>query len=160
MVQSESYDNVAANTSTPVNSSSFSNPSVQPNLVLYYPFDDSTSDYSGYGNDLGLITSSSHTFSDNGVDNKSLTLDGVSDGLQTTNTFNNPESFTVSLWINSDDNSGRLIENEWGNGPWVIYKYDNQSRYQLYLKIEKIMRWFHNTPYFRTVESCNIHLFK
>ena len=121
----ESYDNVAANTSTLVNSSSFSNPSVQPNLVLYYPFDDSIADYSGYGNDLGSITTSSYTFIEDGADNEALSLDGINDGLQTTNTFSNPESFSLSLWINSEDNSGRIIENEWGNGPWVIYKYDN-----------------------------------
>jgi alpha-tubulin suppressor-like RCC1 family protein len=101
-------------------------------LVAYFPFNGNTNDESGNGNNLsnpsGGVTLATGI---RGGPDTGLYTDGSSDGPQTAN-VDMTSSFTVHTWFKPDQNAnGRIIEQYWGAGPWVIYFRNNSVNPQL-----------------------------
>ena len=68
-------------------------------LITYWPFNSNTDDLSGNNNYGTLINSFSYTFDRKGVANSALNLSASNSSMSSNITFNNPQIFTVSLWV-------------------------------------------------------------
>ncbi|MCF6366737.1 MAG: C10 family peptidase [Bacteroidales bacterium] len=87
------------------------------NLVSWFSCDiNDNTDLSGNGNDYFGVWN--FPADRNGIWNKASYYNGQWDAGRTTNTFNNPNVFTISLWIQTNTNSGGMIlgfgDAQWG----------------------------------------------
>jgi hypothetical protein len=72
-------------------------------LVGYWPFNGNANDESGNGNN-GTVNGATLTTDRFGVANKAYEFDNVDDFLCTQQQFNNPQNFSVALWLKSSVN--------------------------------------------------------
>ncbi len=93
-------------------------------LVAYYPFTGNADNQASSLYGLALSPDASLTNNQTGAPNSAYYFSGDGGvGLQSTNNFPFLASITVSTWFNmapSAPSNGRIVENFWGQGSWVI----------------------------------------
>lgn len=99
---------------------------VEDNIIHYYTFDTDGTDYYGI-DDMELLNGASVTGGSNGILGETLTLDGVDDLANITDSArldNMSNQMTITAWVNHDTEAQQTIVSKWYDGTtaaWHFY---------------------------------------